>query len=81
MSVPYIAKTEVNPQTGENKTALLDPYADNPEGMIHPPIPNAWLLDHGQDILSGNVLDQDSDGDGFTTLDEWIGKTDTQDPK
>ena len=89
VSVPYIAKTEVDPTTGQTKTALFDPYADDPQGVLHPPIPNGWLLDHGQDILSGNVLDQDSDGDGFTTLDEYIGtgtlskpaSTDPTDPK
>ena len=32
-------------------------------------------------MLAQNVLDQDTDGDGFTTLDEWQGKTDPTDPK
>jgi hypothetical protein len=31
-------------------------------------------------ILDGNVLDQDPDNDGFTVLDEYLGKTDPQDP-
>ncbi len=68
VSVPYIAD-------GEN---LVDPLAagDRP---LHPPVPNAWLIDNNQDLLSPNVLEQDGDGDGFSTLDEWQGKTNPQD--
>ena len=80
VSVPYISKTEVDP-SGQAAVKLIDPYTNDPTGMIHPPVPNAWLLEHNQDILSQNVLDQDSDGDGFTTLDEYNGKTDPTDPK
>ncbi len=43
---------------------------------LHPPIPNDWLTDHKQDLLATNVLDQDTDGDGFNTLEEWEAKTD-----
>ncbi len=71
VSVPYIAKGDV----------LIDPYTDDPKGMLHPPVPNAWLIEHGQDMLAQNVLDQDSDGDGFTTLDEFNAKTDPADAK
>ena len=81
VSVPYIAKTETDPQTGLISRILVDPYTDDPKGMIHPPVPNSWLLDHRLDILSQNVLDQDNDGDGFTNLDEYNGKTDPTDPK
>ncbi len=65
VSVPYIAD-------GDN---LVDPLASG-DRPLHPPVPNAWLIDNKQDLLSTNVLDQDSDGDGFSALDEYNGKTD-----
>ena len=82
VSVPYIAKTEIDPGTGLTKITLIDPYANGAEGQpLHPPVPNAWLIEHNLDMLSQNVLDQDGDGDGFTNLDEYNGKTDPNDPK
>ena len=80
VSVPYIAKSEVS-DSGQTKSVLINPYTNDPSGMLHPPVPNAWLIEHNQDMLAQNVLDQDTDGDGFTTLDEWQGKTDPTDPK
>ncbi len=68
VSPPYISD-------GEKLVGLTD----NTSVQLHPPIPNKWLIDHNQDMLSPNVLDQDSDGDGFTTLDEFNGNTDPQD--
>ena len=41
---------------------------------------NAWLLDNGLDFLNSGVLQQDSDGDGFSNLAEWDAKTDPTDP-
>ena len=67
-SVPYIA----------NGDDIINPLASG-SNMLHPPIPNKWLIDNNQDLLSPDVLTQDSDGDGFTTLDEYLGKTDPQD--
>ena len=32
ISVPYIAKTEVDPTTGQTKTTLIDPYATDVHG-------------------------------------------------
>lgn len=81
VSVPYIAKTIVDPVNGTAKTVLIDPFTGDPSGMLHPPVPNKWLDDNKQDMLAQNVLDQDSDGDGFTTLDEFLGKTNPSDPK
>lgn len=49
---------------------LLDPL-DDLTAPLHPPVPNAWLLKYGLDILDPDVLNQDPDGDGFTNLDEW----------
>ena len=47
---------------------LVDPLEGN---MVHPPIPNDWLMKYDQDLLASNVLSQDTDGDGFTNLDEY----------
>ena len=70
-SVPYITDGE----------KLVNPVSTADSTPLHPPIPNKWLMDHGQDLLSPDVLTQDGDGDGFTTLDEYLGKpqTDPQD--
>ncbi len=68
-SVPYITD-------GEH---LVNPLSTAESTPLHPPVPNKWLIDHGQDLLSPDVLTQDGDGDGFNTLDEWVGKTDPQD--
>ena len=79
VSVPYIAKTEISKVSNMPESVLINPFVDDPNGVLHPPVPNSWLLDHNQDILASNVLDQDSDGDGFTTLDEFLGKTNPED--
>ena len=79
VSVPYIAKTVTPPDGGAPHTVLINPFIDDPNGYLHPPIPNSWLIEHHQDILASNVLDQDSDGDGFSTLDEYQGKTNPED--
>src|SRR3984957_4313178 len=58
---------------------LIDPT----EGVyqLHPPVPNTWFFENklGDEILNDDVLDQDPDGDGFTNLDEFSGKTDPHD--
>ena len=68
-SVPYITDGKL----------LIDPLSTTDNTPLHAPVPNKWLMDHGQDLLSPDVLTQDADGDGFNTLDEWMGKTDPQD--
>jgi hypothetical protein len=61
ISIPYIAQ-------GDD---LIDPVTS--KVMLHPPVPNAWLLKYNLDIRDPNVLNEDPDGDGFTNLDEWRG--------
>ena len=78
VSVPYIAKTEIGPN-GLPQPILINPFVDDPNGVLHPPIPNSWLIDHNQAILDSDVLNQDSDGDGFSTLDEFLAKTNPED--
>ena len=52
-----------------------DPSEDTSK-PLHPPVPNGWFLEHNLDLLDPGVLEEDPDGDGFTNLDEWQGKTD-----
>lgn len=55
---------------------MLDPNAPK----IRPPVDNSWLMSHNLDYLNSGVLDQDPDGDGFTTQAEWEAKTSPVDP-
>ena len=41
--------------------------------MFHPPVPNDWLEKYKLNVLSASVLDEDPDGDGFTTREEFNG--------
>lgn len=50
------------------------------EKPIRPPASNQWLLEHELDFLNSNVLEQDPDGDGFSSLEEWNAKTSPRDP-
>jgi hypothetical protein len=74
VSVPYISKLNPDAPNPRDREVLIDPIQDTQ--MLHPPIPNTWLLENKQDLLSPDVLSQDTDGDGFSTLDEWEWKTD-----
>lgn len=49
---------------------------------VHPPIPNKWFLDNdmAEVIRKSDAKDADTDGDGFTNLEEFEGETDPQDP-
>ncbi len=44
------------------------------DATFHPPVPNRWLIEHGLDCKDPKVLDEDPDGDGFSTLAEWLGR-------
>lgn len=59
---------------------LIDPLAENSE-QLHPPITNEWLLAYGLDYTDMTIKAKDSDGDGFSNLEEFNGKTDPIDPK
>jgi len=77
--------TPANWQPGKDATSLFVSHLwvlkddklvrpDLPDSPpFHPPVPNKWLTDHGLDLLSATVLQDDPDGDGFSTLDEWLG--------
>jgi len=61
VSIPYtiIGDKPVDPSTSTT--------------MLHPPVPNSWIIDHKLDILDSNVLNEDPSNDGFTNLDKWKG--------
>ncbi|MBC8001479.1 MAG: hypothetical protein H7X97_02730, partial [Opitutaceae bacterium] len=40
---------------------------------IRPPVPNSWFIENGLDILVTSILEDDTDQDGFTNLEEWTG--------
>jgi len=42
---------------------------------IHPPVPNEWLEEFVLPIADRDVLDQDTDADGFSNLEEWQNHT------
>lgn len=76
VSRKYVAKRDAS---GPGQDALIDPF-ENGSPALHPPIPNEWFLQNGlaDRILDADVLKQDADNDGFTHLDEYLGKTDPQ---
>jgi len=50
---------------------MRDPNAP----LVRDPVSNGWLMDNNLDYLNKGVLSQDPDGDDFTNLEEWDGKT------
>ncbi len=75
--------------THEGSLFVSEPYIDRGNGPINPlndseplfpPITNQWLMENGL-ALEANLLDADPDGDKFTNLEEFNGKTDPNNPK
>lgn len=56
----------------------VDLFKDSP---VHSPIPNTWWLNHNLDPGYADSPARDPDGDGFTNLEEFTGKTDPNDIK
>jgi len=69
-----------NATTKEN--VLIDPFEPG-STPLHPPVPNEWFLKSGLEtaILESDALTQDPDKDGFSNLDEYLGKTDPLNPQ
>jgi len=57
---------------------LIDPLAEGSE-QLHPPITNEWLLVHELDYTDMNIRSKDSDGDGFSNLEEFQSQTNPTD--
>ncbi len=64
------------PSSAPNST--VDIVRDAP---VHPPIPNQWWLDHQLDPGYSDSPEKDPDNDGFSNLEEFLAKTDPNDPK
>jgi hypothetical protein len=56
---------------------LFDPIEGGEN--LHDPIPNAWLIEHGLDYTAKDIKERDSDGDGFTNLEEFLEGTNPKD--
>ncbi len=67
---------QIPPQNGGKTYNVVDVY-DAASASVHPTIPNVWFLDNGLiDALSradGETMD--SDGDGFSNLEEYAAQT------
>lgn len=61
---------------GQDQIDMNDPNAR----PVRPPATNQWLLENDLNFLDAKVLEQDSDQDGFTNLEEWTAKTLPKDP-
>ncbi|MEA3188146.1 MAG: hypothetical protein QOD99_1976 [Chthoniobacter sp.] len=57
---------------------LISPLQKGQQAL-HPPVPNEWFDQNHLDILSDGALADDPDGDKFSNLEEFNGKTDPQD--
>jgi len=57
---------------------LIDPLAEGSE-QLHPPITNEWFLVHGLDYTDMTIKEKDSDGDGFSNLEEFQSQTNPTD--
>jgi hypothetical protein len=58
---------------------LIDPIEGGED--LHPPLANAWIIAHGLDYADSVIKEADPDGDGFTNLEEFEGRTDPNDAK
>jgi|GEM_PF-5986522 len=67
-SPPYVCKG----------TQLIQPFEDSED--IHPPIPNAWLVQHRLEYGRPDLLQADLKGDGFTVLENYQTNTHPTDP-
>lgn len=70
VSDPYVIKDGGQP---------LNPLED--ETPLYPPIPNKWIKDYNLDFSDANLPNADPDGDKFSNLEEFNGKTDPTNPK
>jgi len=48
--------------------------------QLHKPVPNQWFLDNNLDIQDPDILNQDTDHNGFTNYEKWKAGIDPNDP-
>lgn len=53
----------------------------NSDTALFPPIDNKWIVENNIDFSDANIRNADPDGDKFTNLEEFLGKTDPNDPQ
>jgi hypothetical protein len=75
----FVSRTYLLGKDEDGTTRLVDPVEGGEN--LHPPITNAWLIQYGLDYSDAGIKDKDSDGDGFTNLEEFLAGTDPTDPK
>lgn len=63
----------------EYQGQLID-MSDPNAAKLRPPVDNVWLIENNLDFLKSDVLEQDTDGDGYSNIDEWTDKTSPRDP-
>ena len=70
---PAVGKDD--PRLVISKTyVLIDGKLVRPDkGKFHPPVPNEWLENHGLNVMSATVLNEDPTNKGFTVLEDWLG--------
>jgi len=56
---------------------LIDPIEGGED--LHPPLANAWIIANGLDYSDPGIKEADPDGDGFTNIEEFEGRTDPRD--
>ncbi len=66
VSEPYITRA------GGEPVAIFTPGA----APLFPPIDNDWIVSYGLDFADPNLPNADPDGDKFSNLEEFVGKTD-----
>lgn len=67
-------------RAGDGGNVIVD--MENPASPpLRPPMTNLWLLEHQLDFLRSDVGDLDTDGDGFTNLEEFTAGTNPRDPQ
>jgi hypothetical protein len=72
----FTASPQVQKAGTDTPVALLDEAT--PE--LREGIPNWWLYENGLDLTRDDVATSDFDGDKFTNLEEFVGKSNPRDP-